>query len=190
LKGFVFLAPGFEEAEAVILIDLLRRAEMDIVLVGVGADSADADCIKSARGLSLKTEMALADTKTSREDLLLLPGGQPGTSHLITSELLKKILIDHHAQGGAIAAICAAPSILDHLGFLKNKSATCHPSVVGKMTSTQHLTQDPVVMDGNLLTSRGLGTAFEFGFCLIERFCGIAKREAIEKAITYERGGL
>ncbi len=187
MKVYVFLADGFEESEAIVLIDLFRRVELKTFLVDCDQASASG-FVRSARDIVIKTDLPLKAVKTTdlqATDLIFLPGGQPGTKNLLANEGIHSLLKAHEAQKGLIAAICAAPLILDHLGFLVERQATCHFSVKDQMTNTKTLTQEKVIFDRAIFTSRGMGTSLDLGFRLISHLLGDEKREQIQRAIAF-----
>lgn len=175
---YVFLANGFEETEAIAPIDLLRRAGKDVVTVGVGGD-----VISGSHGIKIT-----ADTSTDKitlDDTLemaVLPGGMPGTLNLEADETVQKTLDYCTENGKFIGAICAAPSILGHKGILKGKKAVCYPGFESHLEGAETL-EVPVVCDGNIITSRGAGTAVDFGLKLIEVLVSKEKSDEIKASI-------
>ena len=147
MKTLVFLAPGFEETEAVAVIDLLRRAKVDVLLVSVGAG----DFVTSARGISIKTDLPIEQVKDSEDaDLLFLPGGMPGSENLGKSERLGELLKEQKNRGKWIAAVCAAPTVLEKHGLLAGEKVTSHPSVVADLKSAASYSTDKVVVSGKM----------------------------------------
>ena len=180
-KVLVVLADGFEEVEAVTPIDMLRRAQIDVMVAGIGTD-----IIKSTRGLAIKTDIIFSDYNEI-PDVIVLPGGMPGAEHLASSTKLKDLLIKMNNEGKLIAAICASPAIvLENAGVLKGKSATCYPGMEGNFSSGVIFSEDDVVQDGNIVTSRGAGTAHLFAFKITENIVGTDKAKMIFEQMLYE----
>ena len=163
-KTAVFFADGFEEIEALTVTDILCRAGMPTLTVSLN----DKPVVTSSHGM------------------LVLPGGMPGTTRLGASPLLTGAITDFAGKGKPVAAICAAPSILADLGLLKGKTAACNPSVEERLLEGgAELVTDPVVTDGNIITSRGMGTAIDFALALVKRCLGQAEADRIASAIVY-----
>ena len=153
----IFMADGCEEIEGLTVVDVVRRAKMEIVMLSITGKKE----VTSSHGVTFLAD-ALAE-ETGYEDLdgIVLPGGMPGTLHLGEHTGLCRLLQDFAAEGKKVAAICAAPSVLGALGILKEKKAVCYPGFEEKLTGAQVGTQE-VARDGNITTSRGLGTAIPF----------------------------
>jgi len=156
MKALVILADGFEEIEAVSIIDILRRAQIQVTVAGL-----DKLLITSTRKVKVEADIELEKIANETFDVIALPGGEPGATNLQNSSLVASVLTKQHNNQGLIAAICAAPKVLDNLGFLKGKRATSFPGV--KLNSSIYL-EDRVVVDGKIITSRGPGTAMEFSY--------------------------
>ena len=158
---------GFEEVEAVTPMDYLRRAGIEVILAGVSGEY-----ITGAHGITLKTDLDVAGTEDLELNAVVLPGGMPGAENIAASgDALRLILRVFHA-GGLIAAICAAPAVvLDPLGVLKNKQATCYPGFEKRFMDAAYV-QDRVVLDGNVITSCGPGCAADFSFAIIDYLAG------------------
>ena len=170
-KICVFTADGFEEIEGLTVVDLLRRAGAEVLMVSVGEGLT----VKGAHNIELKADVLFDETCYEDADVLVLPGGMPGTLNLRNHEKLCALLKEFAAKDKKIAAICAAPMILGELGFLKGKKATCYPGFEDKLTEAEVCT-DRVVRDGNITTSRGLGTAIPFALELISQLYGKDKK--------------
>jgi len=177
-KAIIVLADGFEEIEAISVIDILRRAHMDVTVAGLKAT-----CVTSARNIKVNTDTCLSDC-TALYDIVILPGGEPGTTNLENSPLIPTLLKKHADAKKWIAAICAAPRILNKEGYLKNKTATSHPGTKEKMTQC-HYSEDAVVVDGTIITSRGPGTATQFAFTIIEKLQSKEAAETIKKTMVF-----
>lgn len=179
-KVYIFLADGFEEIEGLTVVDLMRRADIDIVTVSIKESKE----VTTAHGISLKTDAVFNETDFSDADMLVLPGGMPGTLHLGEYKPLAELLTQFYQKGGKIAAICAAPSVFAQLGFLEGRRATAYPSFLEKLSGAKTC-EDKVVVDGNVTTSRGMGTAIDFGLSLITQLVGEQKAEEIAASIVY-----
>ena len=180
-KAIIVLAEGFEEIEAVTPADILRRAGVEVELVGL-----DAPEVTGAHGVTFKADRVLGDTEDA--DAVILPGGLPGADNLAASEKLAGVLEAQAAAGKLVAAICASPGVvLAGLGLLDGKRATCYPGFEERFdASTTHVTDD-VVKDANMLTSRGPGTAFAFGLALARELAGDAAADELARAMLYIR---
>ena len=166
---------GFEEIEATCPIDLLRRAEVEVVIAA--CDHQLDICGRS--GIVLRADQLLSETKIEHFDLLLIPGG-PGVFELRKNEEFISLIQQFSSLSRPIGAICAAPLLLKDAGLLKTAQYTAHGST--KEELPELLDQD-VVKDGNLITSRGAGTAIEFGLLLVEHLCGKEKAQEIRQSI-------
>ena len=180
-KVSIFLAEGFEEVEALTPADLLRRAGAEVTLAAVGEKKE----VSGSHGIAIIADQLFTDMDFADMDLLVLPGGMPGTLNLKACEPLLKLLKEHDAEGKKLAAICAAPTVLGYAGLLKGKKATCYPGCEEGLTGAIPVT-DPVVTDGTITTSRGVGTAIPFALSLIAELYGTEKAYEIAKSIVYE----
>lgn len=173
------LAQGCEELEAVTIIDLLRRAEIEVVTAGL-----DNQPVKASRGTVLVPDTALDQVKSDSFDMIALPGGLPGADHLNASDTIHQILQRMNSNNQWIAAICAAPKVLASAGLLNNKKATSFPGALEESDTTNMVySTDPVVVDHNIVTSRGPGTAMDFALTLIELLAGEETKKAVEKPL-------
>lgn len=177
-KVLVPLAPGFEEIETVTVVDILRRAGARVTLAGT-QDGA----LAGSRGIHVLSDTRLEDVNADEFDLVVLPGGQPGTSNLQKNERIKVVLETMHRQNKLIAAICAAPLVLQSAGLLQDKTMTSHPSVKDGLKKEVHYSEDRVVIDGNLITSRGPGTAMEFAMKLVEQLFDEDRMETVNQGV-------
>jgi 4-methyl-5(b-hydroxyethyl)-thiazole monophosphate biosynthesis len=174
------LAQGCEEIEAVTIIDLLRRAGINVVTAGL-----DDQPVRASRGTRLLADTTLDDALQQDFDMVVLPGGQPGTDNLNKDPRISELLKKMANSGKFTAAICAAPSVLANAGLLNGKQATGYPGVLEKMQLSVVMVKDQaVVRDGLVLTSRGPGTAMDFALELIETLVGKAKRDEVEVALA------
>jgi 4-methyl-5(b-hydroxyethyl)-thiazole monophosphate biosynthesis len=175
-RALIPLAPGCEELEAVTLIDLLRRAGIEVVTAGLAPGA-----VTASRGTVLVPDTTLAAVADQTFDLIVLPGGLPGADHLAADPLLGDLLRRQQAREGLTAAICAAPKVLAAAGLLAGRSATCYPGTLDVAAYPDvHLLAEAVVTDGPIVTSRGPGTAMDFALALIERLEGRARRDEVE----------
>lgn len=177
-KVLIPLVDGFEETEAVTPIDLLRRANVEVVTAGIGTREPT-----GSHGITVRADALLEDVAGAEYDAVVLPGG-PGTPKLAESQRLGELLKEYAAEGKLLAAICAAPSVLAGLGLLAGRQATCFPAVEEKMQGAP-LSHEPVVTDGNFITSRGAGTAVPFALAVIAYLEGEAAARKVSDAIIY-----
>ena len=179
-RVLVPLAPGVEELEAITITDLLVRAGVTVVTAGL-----DSNPVLASRGTTIIPNTTIAAVENEIFDLLVLPGGQPGADNLQNDIRIHALLTNHAAHDKFIGAICAAPKVLDQAGLLNNKTATSFPGVLkNSKNSTLTISDKPVVIDGNIITSRGPGTAIDFTLALIELLEGRDKKEAVEKQLV------
>ena len=181
MKAVVFLADGFEECEALIVVDILRRAGIETVMAAIGEKLE----IDSSRHIEVKADAYACDVDFNSADLIVLPGGRLGTENLRYSSIVRRAVNEFVKENKTIAAICAAPSILAELGLLEGKKATCHPDYEEKMSGAV-LMGDTVVADGNIITGQGLGATFDFAFKIVNSLVGKDKPQEIKKAICYK----
>lgn len=159
---YLFLADGFEEIEALTVVDLLRRADIEIETVSLNGTSE----VEGAHQITVKADQIFQAEAYDDGRMLVLPGGMPGTNALMAHEELRELLFAYRNAGKTLAAICAAPSVLGMNGLLRGKRATCFPGFEDKLLGAEYL-QDRVVKDENIITSRGFGTAIEFALEII-----------------------
>lgn len=178
-RVLVPLAEGFEELEAVTVVDLLRRAGIEVVTAGLTAGP-----VTGSHGITLQADATLDDVITQAFDMIILPGGLPGATHLGDDERLLARLRQQAAARRQVAAICAAPAVLAKAGLLDGRRATSYPGFLGPDSAPGLVVLDePVVTDGLLVTSRGPGTAMDFALVLIERLAGAAMRNTVESRL-------
>lgn len=185
-KVSVFFADGCEEVEALTVVDLLRRAGIHTDMVSITGNQL----VTSSHQVGIQTDVLFEEMDFSDTDLLVLPGGMPGTLHLQAHEGLTTLLKKYDEEGKQgnnkyVAAICAAPSVLGGLGILKGRRACCYPGFEEKLTGAE-VEESPAVRDGHVITGRGMGTAIPFGLKLIEVLCGAEKAEEVKKSIVFE----
>jgi protein deglycase len=175
----IYIATGFEEIEAVTVIDILRRAKIDVDIISIEENLE----VTGAHDVTIKCDKKLKDMITLA-DAIVLPGGMPGTKRLGESLVLKDRIKALLEKGGIIAAICAAPSILGTMGILENIKVSCYPGFEDMLKGAK-VSQDRVVEDGNIITSRGPGTAAEFGFTLVSRLSHKEAADNLRAAMLY-----
>ncbi len=176
----IFFADGFEEVEGLTVVDLLRRAGETVTMVSV----SDSLYVTGSHGIQIKTDALFEKETCEKADLLVLPGGMPGILHLGEHKELCELLVKFDQEGKKVAAICAAPGVLGANGILKGRKATCYPGCEEKLKGAV-LSADAVVRDGNVTTSRGVGTAIAFALELISQLEGEVKAHQIKKSIVY-----
>ncbi len=176
----VFLAEGFEEIEAVTPIDILRRGGVDVRTCSITSSRL----VTGAHGIPFQADTTISEID-GREEGILLPGGMPGTLHLKASAPLRQRILSCHQNGGLVAAICAAPTVLGDLGILKDRTATCYPGMEKELFCA-HPSQEPVVVSGNIITSRGAGTASLFAFRILSMLKGEECARDLARAMVYK----
>jgi len=179
MKCYIFLAEGFEDSEAVNTIDVLRRAKEDVKIVSITGNNL----VTSSHGIAIQAEMLFEDVDFSDGDMLILPGGMPGTLNLKAFAPLIELIKNYYNKGKFIAAICAAPSIFGELGLLNGKKATCFPGFEDKLLGAEY-TSSSSEFDGNVITGRSAGNAMLFGLKLVEALEGKPFAENLAKSIV------
>lgn len=179
MRAIVPLADGFEEIEGITIIDLLRRARIDVTVAGVHGMTAT-----GSHGIGVRCDALLEDCDFTMADALVLPGGMPGTRELSHSAVVRDAVARMAERGKLLAAVCAAPTVLEACGVLRGKHATSHPDHAGEMTSC-HYQEAAVVEDGNIITSRGAGTSIEFALAVVRHLAGDAQANEIATRIQY-----
>ncbi|GAB5604583.1 DJ-1 family glyoxalase III [Sideroxyarcus sp. TK5] len=174
----VLFANGSEELEAITIVNILRRAGVSVTLAGL-----EAGPLRGSRQTVLLPDTTLDAAMSQSYDMLVLPGGQPGTNHLKADARVLKLAKEMYRDGRYVCAICAAPSVLATAGLLDGKHATSFPGALDPFPRVQRQPQ-AVVEDGKLITSRGPGTAMDFALTLVERLCGHAKRTEVETGLV------
>lgn len=176
-KVLVPLADGCEEMEAVILIDTLRRAHIEVVVAGLKPGP-----VKASRGVMLMPDTLLDRVPLADLDAIALPGGGGGTENLMNDERVLQAVRDLYARGKLVAAICAAPQVLQKAGVLDGKRMTCFPGVADRITRAQRV-EERVVEDGRVITSQGPGTSFHFALSLVRALAGPAAAQEVARAM-------
>lgn len=174
------LAQGCEELEAVTVIDLLRRAGINVVTAGL-----DTEAVTASRGVRIIPDTDLDTALQQEYDMVVLPGGLPGADHLDNDPRVRELLVKMANSEKFTAAICAAPKVFASAGLLDGKSATSYPGIFDQLDVADFtFVDEPVVTDGKVITSRGPGTAMDFALQLIESLQGKSRRDEVEKALV------
>ena len=175
---YLFLANGFEEIEALCPLDLLRRAGLAVTTVGVGGS----DMIVGAHGIAVQADMPDTMYRDAKPEMVILPGGMPGSKNLDESRVVDSALRAASTNGGYLAAICAAPMVLGKRGYLKGKRAICFPGFE-KYLDGATLADTRVVTDGKVITAAGMGVALEFGLALVAALKGQQAADELRCAV-------
>jgi protein deglycase len=178
MKVYIFLAEGFEEIEAITVVDVLRRAKIDIKTVSVSERKE----VTGAHGIMVNADILFDSESQKAGDMYILPGGMPGTANLAAHQELGLLLKDSHNEDKWLAAICAAPMVFGKLGLLSGKAATCYPGFEKDLLGAECRTET-VVQAGKIVTSRGPGTAIEFSLKLVELLKGAELANNIKKGM-------
>lgn len=174
---YTFLAPGFEEIEALTTVDILRRAEFGVKTVGIGGKS-----ITGSHGISVLTDMEDSDVVTEGIEAVVLPGGMPGTLNLEKSPIVRAVVEYAFESGILIAAICAAPSILGHLHMLNGREAICFPGYEQELFGAR-ISEKHVCEDGPFITAKGAGVTVDFALKIVEKLANPSLSLKIRKSI-------
>lgn len=174
---YMFLANGFEEVEALCPLDILRRANLDVCTVGIGSQS-----ITGSHGITVQADMADTDFDGANLEMVILPGGMPGSLNLDASPVVDKALAMAKEMDAYLCAICAAPLVLGRRGLLNGKAATCYPGFEDELTGATTI-GGSVVQDGKVITATGMGVALDFGLTLVAALCGQAEADRIRTAV-------
>jgi 4-methyl-5(b-hydroxyethyl)-thiazole monophosphate biosynthesis len=172
------LAEGFEETEAVAVIDVLRRGGLDVTVAGL-----EPGAVTGSHGIAVRPDAALGELDLARFTCIVLPGGMPGTRHLMADERVLGLVRRLSEEGRTTAAICAAPLVLRAAGVVGERPITSHPSVRAELAPAAVVDAPRVVDSGPIVTSQGPGTALEFGLALVARFAGAEKAEELRRAM-------
>lgn len=179
----IFMADGCEEIEGLTAVDILRRANIEVVMIGI----TDRNQVTGAHGIVFEADAYKDEVDYEALDGIILPGGMPGTNNLFADETVKRVTMRFAQEGKLIAAICAAPGVvLGGYGLLEGKRATCYPGFEEKMIGAKYV-NEPVVCDDNIITSRGMGTALDFA---LEILAYADNRDAAQKMadnVQYQR---
>ena len=174
----IFKTKSFEEIEALGTVDILRRAQIDIITVS----TTDNNVVNGAHNIPVTADKTFNEVDFTSIDMLILPGGMPGAKNLNEHDDLKNLISDFNSKGKLIAAICAAPMVLGGLGFLDGKRATCYPGFEPELIGAK-ITGESVVVDENIITGKGPAFVFDFALRLVEQLLGIRDRQEVEKGL-------
>ena len=177
MKIMVLLAEGFEEVEFVTIVDILRRAGLEVTVVGLKAGPID-----GSHGVKVMPDASVDSINVDQFDGVVLPGGYPGFVNLGDDERVLKLVREMSLSGKYLTAICGAPSVLSKAGVIEGKKVTIHPGVKDRLVTGSYVDKR-VVVDGRVVTSQGPGTAMEFSLKLVELFAGRAKMEEVREDI-------
>lgn len=176
----VFLAEGFEEIEAICPIDILRRGGVEVRTASITSSKT----VVGAHGIPFTADTTLSEL-SDEEEVILLPGGMPGTLHLKACSELKARILKHHQKGALLAAICAAPTLYGEMGLLEKEEAVCYPGMEEGLFCKK-VSSEPVVVSGRFITARGAGSAFLFGLRILALLKGTEAAEKLASAMCYE----
>lgn len=181
-KVCVFFGTGFEEIEALTVVDLLRRAAIDVSMVSITGEKR----VESSHKVLVETDVLLEEVDFSQVKMIVLPGGMPGTKNLEACKLLMEQVEKFYEEGKYLSAICAAPSILGHRGMLKGRNACSYPDFESHLEGAK-VTKNPVEISEHIITSRGMGTAIEFGLAIAARMKGEDTAKELADKIIYKQ---
>lgn len=179
-KAYLFFATGFEEVEALTVVDILRRGGVDCKTVSIMEDYD----VTSSHGITIRADLLFDEKDLNDADMLIMPGGIPGTPNLKEHAGLDKLIRQYKEDGKYLAAVCAAPTIYGEKGLLEGKNATCYPGMEDGLVGASPST-DKVVCDGQFITSRGMGTCIDFGLALLSKLVDEQTAQEVGKKIVY-----
>ncbi len=177
---YTFLATGFEEVEALGVIDVCRRAGLNVKTVSIMEEHE----VTGAHGVKIISDILFEDSDYSDADMLFLPGGMPGSANLNEHEGLRKMILHHAEKGTALAAICAAPMVYGNLGLLNGIKATCYPGFEHYLTGADY-TASLVEHDGQFFTGKGPAAALALGYAIVDHFCGKQTSDSLKEGMVY-----
>ena len=180
-KIAVHLATGFEEVEAITVIDVLRRAGISVIIVSMTEDLI----VKGSHAIAIRAELLFKEVDYQNIDMIVLPGGMPGTNNLDKHEGLKNKILEFNRQNKMLGAICAGPLVFGHLNLLKGKRAVCYPGFEKELFGAI-IKDEPAVKDGNIITGKGVGTALCFALKIVEVIENKEKADTLSKAMVME----
>lgn len=182
-KAVIFFAPGLEECEGLLCVDILRRAGIDVTIAAVGGSQT----VASARQVNIVADALAEQVDYSAYDACILPGGIPGVNNLMTDATVRKVCQEFAAAGKYVAAICAGPTVLASFGVLNGKKATVYPGMDAALTEgSAEYTGLPLTIDGNIVTGEALGAAIPFALALARLLGGAEASDRVKKAIVYQ----
>ena len=179
-KVGIFMADGCEEIEGLTVVDIVRRAKLEMTTISI----TDKKEVTSSHNVTFFADAIASEVNFDEYDAVVLPGGMPGTLNLGASEIVNEVVKKFAAEGKIVAAICAGPSVLGAAGVLEGRHATCHPGFEPKLTGAETC-EDAVVVDGNIITSRGMGTAIPFAFEIVRYFTDDETVEHVRQGLVY-----
>lgn len=177
---YVFLATGFEDIEALAPVDIMRRAGLNVQTVSITGERI----VESAHGVGVASDKLLSEIDFTEAEMIVLPGGLPGSTNLDACKPLTQAIARHFETGGPIAAICAAPLVFGHLGLLQGRRATCYPGVESELKGATY-TAAIVEQDENIITGKGPGAAFEFSYTIVDYFLGEGASQPLRQGMIY-----
>lgn len=180
MKPMIFLAEGFEESEALLPLDILRRGGLDAITVSVTSDRI----VKSSHGVQVVADALISEISVEDVQMIILPGGLPGATNLDECQSLDKMIMDFASKGKSLAAICAAPMVYGKRGLLKGKKATCYPGFDKYLDGAEY-TGALVECVDNFILGKGPAAAAEFGFAILEKLAGREKANEVRKGMLY-----
>ena len=178
---YIQLAEGFEETEAVTIIDVLRRAGLNVISVSVTGNRM----VKGSHNIEIKADILFEEVDFASGEMIILPGGMPGSKNLNEHEGLKQQIIDYHKNGKYLAAICAAPIVFGSLGILKGKRVVCYPGYETHLLGAE-VQSFPYIVDNNIITGRGVGAALQFSLEIVRILQGEERAIQLRKAMLVE----
>lgn len=179
-QALIFVAEGHEEVEMLTVVDMVRRAGISIDMVSV-TDSYE---VTSSHNVTIKTDKLMDEADFDEAEMIILPGGIPGTPNLMACTKLTDKVVEFNENGKLLAAVCAAPTVFAGLGILNGHKATCYPDMTDKLIGAEYVKQ-PVVVDDNIITSRGMGTCIDFAGEIITKLKDKATADLIKEKIIY-----
>ena len=177
----IFFAEGYEEIEALTVVDILRRAGEDVRMISAYGHKT----VAGSHGIDVAMDAGIDDVDLTALDMMILPGGMPGTRNLEACDKLMQALDAQYQAGKWVAAICAAPMIFGHRGYLQGKKACCYPGMEGELVGAE-VSFEPAVVDHNVITGRGMGAAIAFALRILSVLQGEDKAQKMAEAIVYE----
>lgn len=181
-KLAIFMATGTEEVEMLSVVDVCRRAKIDVDIISATGEKL----VTSSHNVRIDCDLCIEDMKKDAYDAYVIPGGIPGTPNLKAHPIVREVMNDAFKAGKLVAAICAGPTVLGDLGILEGKNATSYPGFEDELGCASYITDKSVVVDGNVITSRGLGTALDFGLAIIAYLENQSLADEISKKIIYK----
>lgn len=179
-KIYTFLATGFEEIEALAPVDILRRRNQEVVTLSITGSLF----VESSHGITVKADMLFEEADLSDADMLLLPGGMPGSVNLNNHEGVRQALIAQYERGGRIGAICAAPMVLGSLGLLEGRRATCSPGFEVYLKGAEY-THELFTVDGNIITGEGPAATLPYAYKILSFFVGEEETRTLQHKMQY-----